>query len=159
MAITTAKVYIRPATAADQLSITSIVRNAKINPMGLDWRRFRVAEDTGRVIGTGQIKPHHDGSRELASIAVIPARQREGIATALIQNLMAQELGPLHLMCQQNLTTYYARFGFSRIPFQAMPTYFRRMVLLARILSPVGRLFAKDGIHIVVMKRAARDGA
>ena len=44
---------------------------AGLNPFSLGWPRFLVAEDGGRVVGVAQIKPHGDGSRELASLAVV----------------------------------------------------------------------------------------
>ena len=65
-------VYLRSATAADQPAITALVRNAGINPMKLDWYRFVVADEGGRVVGTGQVKTQRDGAREVASIAVVP---------------------------------------------------------------------------------------
>ena len=47
------------------------------------WPNFVVAEDGGTIVGIGQVKTHGDGSRELASIAVIPARQSQGIGGRL----------------------------------------------------------------------------
>ena len=50
-------------------------RAARINPMDLKWANFVVAVDdeSGAIVGTGQIKQHGDGSYELASIATVPA--------------------------------------------------------------------------------------
>lgn len=64
------QITIRPAVEADQPVIRAIIRAAFINRTGLDWRRFLLAEDQGRIVGVGQVKPHADGSRELASLAV-----------------------------------------------------------------------------------------
>src|SRR5690348_16699724 len=95
-------VGIREATEADQATIRAIIREAQLNPMNLDWPRFLVAEDGGQVVGIGQVKPHSDGSRELASIAVIPSRQRGGIGRQLIRALLAREAGPLYLVCMDH---------------------------------------------------------
>lgn len=116
---------IRPATAADATSIRSIVRAAGINPVGLDWRRFLVADDGGRVVGVGQVKPHGDGSRELASIAVVPERQGEGIGRRIVGELLARESGPVYLMCQRRLAPFYRRFGFAALTPREMPPSLR----------------------------------
>ena len=40
------EVILRPATAADFPAIRALIRRVRINPYGLDWRRFLVAVDT-----------------------------------------------------------------------------------------------------------------
>ena len=140
---------IRPASADDQFVITAIVRAARINPRDLDWRRFLVAQWGQDVIGVGQVKAHADGSRELASIAVVPEWQGQGVGGALVRALMARETGPLYLMCNAHRESYYQRFGFRRLDVAAMPSYFRRFVLLA----PFIRLLTLNWVRVVVMGR------
>jgi N-acetylglutamate synthase-like GNAT family acetyltransferase len=65
---------IRPATEADQAGILRLIKEVRLPRMNLRWPNFVVAEEDGEVIGMGQVKSHGDGSRELASIAVVPAR-------------------------------------------------------------------------------------
>ncbi len=144
---------IRPAVEADQAAIKTLVRTAGINPMGLEWPRFLVADDDGKIIGAGQVKPHKDGSREVASIAVIPDRQGQGIATAIIQALIERESGPLHLMCQQDLEGFYGRAGFRRIDGDELPPYFRRIIRLAQIMAPVVSIVRREEMRLIVMKR------
>ena len=139
---------LRPARATDQPIIDHLIHDVGINPMSLDWHRFVIAEDEGLVIGVGLIKPHRDGSRELASIAVIPERRGQGIARQIIEHLLAQESETLYLTCRSQLESFYARFGFRRIEPDAMPPYFRRMIRLANLFSPLMR-----GVQIIVMKR------
>ncbi len=145
---------LRPATAGDQPAITAIVRAAGINPFGLHWPRFLVAEADVplRIVGVAQIKPHGDGSRELASLAVVLDRQGEGIGGALIQALLAAEQGPLHLMCRDELEGYYARFGFHALRPAEMPPYFRRMTRVAGISFALAARFGGKR-HITVMYR------
>ena len=152
-------IVIRPATAADHSTIIALVRAAQINPFGLDWRRFLVADEQGRVIGTGQIKPHGDGSRELASIAVLPERRQQGVASAIVQALVTQEPEPgtLYLTCQHPLESFYARFGFRRIDRDEMTPYFKRLALLAGLLEPVWRVFTTGGVRLIVMKRGGEE--
>lgn len=134
-------IHIRAATAADQPAIQQIVRRARINPIGIDWRRFLVAEADGVIVGIGQVKPHRDGSRELASIAVVPERRRQGIASQIIRALIAREQGVLYLTCRAELEPFYMRFGFRRIQKDEMLPYFRRIAFLLRLG------------HVIVMRR------
>ena len=85
---------LRPAAQADDQAIRDLVHIGQINPTGLDWRRFLVAETgQGQVIGCGQVKPHRDGSRELASIVVHPAWRGQGVARAVIERLIHEHGG------------------------------------------------------------------
>ena len=138
---------LRDATIEDQPTIRQIVRAANINPTGLDWPRFIVAEDAGAIVGVGQVKPHRDGTRELASIAVLPARQGQGIGTAIIQDLVRRENATLHLTCRSRLQGYYERFGFRRLESRDYPPYFARML---PILNTLGRFFR---VQVIVMRR------
>ncbi len=102
------------------------------------------------MVGMGQVKSHGDGSRELASIAVVPKRQGDGVGTAVIKALLAREAGVvLHLSCRRELEGYYERFGFQRVEPSAYPPYFRRTTGLVNRITP---LF---GIHLIVMRREA----
>ncbi|MGH3144741.1 MAG: hypothetical protein ACRDTR_02965 [Rubrobacter sp.] len=44
-------ILIRPAVAADQTAITSMVRAARINPRNLHWKDFLVAVEDDRIVG------------------------------------------------------------------------------------------------------------
>ncbi len=116
--------------------------------MALDWHRFVIAEDGDEIVGMGQIKPHGDGSRELASIAVIPERRGQGIARKIIEHLLAQESDAVYLTCRSQLQSFYTRFGFRRIQVDEMPPYFRRMIRLTNLFSPL-----MCGVQIIVMKK------
>jgi amino-acid N-acetyltransferase len=143
-------VTIRPATQADQPVIRDLIRKANINPMNLHWPNFLVAEDRDAIVGVGQVKPHSDGSRELASIAVVPAFQRRGIGGAIIERLIEREPGSvLHLTCRRELETFYERFGFRRLQRAEYPPYFRRLIPLANLVR------RRLGFEILVMRRVA----
>jgi N-acetylglutamate synthase-like GNAT family acetyltransferase len=146
---------IRCAVQADQNSINSIVRAAGINPFNLRWPRFLVAEEDGRVIGVVQVKPHRDGSRELASLAVIPERRDRGVGSALVGAILAAEAGPVHLTCADRLEGYYARFGFRSLALPEMPPYFRRLSRLTRALSAVLRALGQHWRILVMVRPGA----
>ena len=116
---------IRPATEADQPAIRRLVIDARINRMDLHWPNFVVADQDGSIVGVGQVKTHGDASRELASIVVIPGRQRQGTGRAIIDTLLARERGVvLHLTCRRELRGFYERFGFRSLVSAEFPPYF-----------------------------------
>lgn len=130
---------IRAATAADQAAITRIVRAARINPTGLRWPRFLVAAAGGTVIGTVQLKPHRDGTVELASLAVLPAWQRAGVGAALVRSARARGPRPLYLTCADHLEGYYGRLGFRRVEPRALPRDLGRLYVAGNLLLGLAR--------------------
>lgn len=139
---------LRAGADRDQATIRRIVRAAGINPTNLQWQRFIIAEERGEVVGVGQVKPHRDGMRELASIAVVPEQRGRGIGSEIIRALIAREHGEvLHLTCGSQLEGFYERFGFHRLDPQEYPRYFaRRLPVLNAFLRPFR-------IRIIVMRR------
>ena len=142
---------LRPATEQDAPAIHSLIREARINPTGLDWRRFLLAVVAeGEVIGCGQLKPHSDGSLELASIAVERDWRGKGVARAIIERLLSDQEGDIYLMCRSELGPLYEKFGFSEIQESEMPRYFRRISKMASLLE----LLRREGSGLLVMKRS-----
>jgi N-acetylglutamate synthase-like GNAT family acetyltransferase len=140
---------LRPARETDVSSIRRLVHLGGINPTGLDWRRFIVAEmPSGGVVGCGQVKPHSGEVLELASIAVHPDHRRSGIATAIIRRLLAGTPRPLFLMCRSTLGRFYEEFGFRSIGADDMPLYFRRISRVAGLVESL----ARTGESLLVMK-------
>lgn len=125
------------AKASDSLAIRSLIHQAGINPIGLDWRRFILAVDSHNlVIGCGQLKPHHDGSLELASIAVVQEWRGKGVARQIITNLETAALGrSLYLTCRSGLGSFYEKLGYRVVHKDEMPRYLRRISLVASLLT------------------------
>ena len=147
---------IRSADRADEKCIKALIRFVQINPLGVDWRRFIIAVDTdGGIVGCGQVKPHRDGSCELASIAVTKEWRGQGVARAMIEQLIADHPGPLWLTCASRLTPLYARFGFRQVTTpDDMPSYFRRA---SRLFNLYLRLLRKKGYLAVMVRPEIRD--
>jgi len=119
-----------------------------MNRMGLRWPTFVIAEVDGAVVGIGQVKTHGGGVSELASIAVVPGRQDEGIGSAIIKALLAREPdGVLYLTCRSTLQSYYERFDFRVIEQREYPGYYRRLLPLVNLIA--GRF----GLRILLMRR------
>jgi N-acetylglutamate synthase-like GNAT family acetyltransferase len=118
---------LRPAQAKDSGPIRKLIWQVHINPTGLDWHHFWVAVDSqDRLLGCGQLKPHSDGSLELASIAVKPDNRNQGIAHAIMELLVAKSGIPLYLRCAAPMQAFYERFGFHVIPLEEMPPSYQR---------------------------------
>jgi N-acetylglutamate synthase-like GNAT family acetyltransferase len=142
---------LRDATEDDFPAIRRLIHLVNINPMSLDWRRFVVAVDaSGNLLGCGQLKPHGKEIIELASIAVEPAYQKRGIATAIIETLLVRGPRPLYLTCRSSLGTFYQRWGFQRVEPGEMPAYFRRLARLAAVFGALMR--DSDGMLVMELK-------
>ena len=130
---------VRPAAESDFGSIKSLIHDVQINPMGLKWQNFLIACDLeGNLIGCGQVKIHNDGSKELASIAVVRTWRMQGIASHIILLLIEGNPGTLYLTCRDVMEDFYIRFGFRKIQFGEMPPYFRRIWRIAGLITRSG---------------------
>ena len=139
---------LRKATEKDTNRIKELIREGQINPMGLDWQRFIVAlSPKGEVIGCGQIKPHRDGSNELASLVVTKEWRGRGVAKILMKELIDNHQGDLYLMCQSSLGPFYQQYSFEPVTEDNMPKYFRRISKLVGFVEPL----TKRGETILVM--------
>ncbi len=119
---------LRQADSTDAGTIRQIISQARINPTGLAWQRFILAVDQqGKTIACGQLKPHGDGTLELASIAVIPEWRGKGVARAVIEHLLEKHPGRLYLTCRAELGPMYQKFGFEVVNPAEMPSYFKRL--------------------------------
>jgi amino-acid N-acetyltransferase len=106
---------IRPATSRDQPQILSLARGERIKPTGLDWPRFIVADDDGKIVGAVQLRSHPDGSKELGSLVVAPAFRGRGVAARLIERRLADATGRVLVITGGAFEEYYRRWGFRRI--------------------------------------------
>lgn len=106
-------------------------------------------DEQGQPIGCAQVKPHKDGTRELASIVVVEPWRGRGVAHAMIEQLMAQHGRPLWLTCTSSLIPLYQKFGFREITDNAELTpYFRRLRRIARLILSL----ARSGQYLAVMR-------
>ena len=144
---------LRQAQAADQKVIRQIVRQARINPFGLKWPNFLIVEVDGQIAGIGQVKSHGDGSRELASIAVLPEFQHQGIASTIIEALLAREEGVLYLTCMWKMEVFYQPYGFRRATGADLSRAMARLDRLNQWFSRVASLFTSKRVGGIVMRR------
>ena len=114
------------------------MHSERLNPIGINWPNFLVAAMGDRIVGAAQVRKHSDGSRELGSLVVAKDARRHGIASRMIDTVLAEEREPIWLITSEAFAEAYARWGFYRIEPCAAPVKVRhnyRMGSMARIIS------------------------
>jgi N-acetylglutamate synthase-like GNAT family acetyltransferase len=140
---------LRPAREADFPAIRRLIYREGINPMGLAWQRFWVmVDEEERLTGCGQVKPHKDGTLELASIVVVPERRGQSLASTIINKLIAEHPGKLYLTCRASLGPFYERFGFREAKQAELTPYFRRIQRLVGFMMRLG--LGEQGLLVMV---------
>jgi len=140
---------IRPALESESAQIKALINLVGINPTGLDWKRFIVAVNAeGQVISCGQLKPHGADILELASIGTLPEYRGQGVARAIMEELLRKSPRPLYLMCIAHNGPMYEKFGFQTIENKDMPRYFKRI----KKLFDVTDVFRRSSEELLVMK-------
>jgi amino-acid N-acetyltransferase len=150
-----AHLTVRPATEADQVAIRALVRSERLNPYGLDWPNFLVAVGRGGLVGAVQLRRHRDGSRELGSLVVRQEARRQGIASRLINTLLAGANERVLLITAEAFAARYERWGFRQIEPAAAPAAIRRNYRIGTLVS-VAALFRRRRIRrLVILDRDA----
>ncbi len=143
----------RRATEHDRPAIKALMRGERVNPTGINWPNFLVAAKADRIVGAAQIRHHSDGSRELGSLVVAKDVRGYGIASRLIDTLLADEREPIWMITPEAHASVYARWGFEPIEPSAAPVKVRfnwRIGSLARIVSFLRRLPRR---RLVILER------
>jgi len=140
---------LRLARETDSKPIKDLIHLVGINPTGLDWKRFVVAADArDQVIACGQLRPHTGEILELASLAVRPEFQGQGLGRLIIEDLLKKSPRPLYLMCMSKNGGLYEKFGFHTLEYKDMPRYFQRISKLAGFVDA----FMRSGESLLIMK-------
>ena len=147
---------IRRALEDDQLAITGMVRRARLNPAHHDWDRFVIAVLDRRTVGAGQLRLHSDNSLELASLVVEPDARGLGIASRIVEALLADERCQVHTLIDRRYVDHFARWGFVRVDPSLLPRSVHRTYRIGRVVTAVGSLLRRRRIRLVPLVRAAR---
>jgi amino-acid N-acetyltransferase len=148
---------VRRATAGDQAAITRLVRQARLNPRGLDWRRFVIAEADGAPIGVAQVRRHPDGSRELASLVVRPEYRDRGVAGRMIDALLPDEPGPVFTLVDRRYAQHFTRWHFQPVDPADLPRSMARQLQIGRLATAIGSLLIRHRIRLLALRRPPRD--
>jgi len=87
---------VRKALPEDIPSAVDLARRLELDYPGLEADPLWVAEENGRVVGLVALKSHPD-CRELCGLGVEPEHRGKGTAKALVEALMAEAQGAVHL--------------------------------------------------------------
>jgi amino-acid N-acetyltransferase len=131
--------YIRPALPIDQEAIVGLVRSERLNPNGLNWLNFLVATEHDRLIGAVQLRRHRDGARELGSLVVEKTYRGRGLATRLIDGLLATNPGRILMITGRKHASHYSAWRFRPIPAFDAPASIMRNYCLGQM---IGGMFA-----------------
>ena len=143
----------RRARPDDQAEITAMVRRARLNPRNLDWSGFRVAERHGTIVGLGQVRVYGDGARELASLVVQRSVRGQGVATAIIDALLADDRGVMYTLIDRRFTQHFQRWGFHVVDPSELPPSVMRTYRIGRVVTGLASALTRRRVRIVALKR------
>ena len=103
----------RKAREADLPRIIELARSLGLDYPGMETDRLWVAEDEVRIIGAVAMKQQPD-CLELCALGVEPGERGKGVARALVEALMAEAPGPVHLATV--IPGFFEECGFVRTP-------------------------------------------
>ena len=144
---------VRRAGPDDQPLITAMVRRARLNPAGLHWEHFVVGELDARAVGIAQLRSHSDGTKELASLVVEPGHRGHGIATQMVEALLADVTADVYTLIDSRFASHFSRWGFTPVAPRDLPQLVRRTYLVGRAVTTVGSLLRRDRIRLIPLLR------
>ena len=146
-------IAIRRATERDQQAIRALVHGERLNPTGLNWPNFVVAVIGGRIIGAVQMRKHSDGSRELGSLVVSKEARGHGIASRLIDALLAEDHDPVWMITAEPYGGAYSRWGFEQIGTRTAPAKVRRNHLMGSLARVISFVMRRPMRRLVILER------
>ena len=146
---------IRRATADDQPIITRLVRRARLNPRGLDWHGFVIAEAGAVPVGVAQVRQHPDGSRELASLVVLPEYRGGSVAGRMVDALLADETDPVFTIIDRPYVQHFTRWDFRPVG-EGLPRSMARQLRIGQIVTSIGSLLSRRRIRLQPLRRPPR---
>lgn len=102
---------VRKARKADFPRIIKLAKSLDLDYPGLEKDTFWVADEAGRIVGLVDLIRHPD-CLELCSLGVDPGRRGQGIARALVEAVVADAGGDVHLATV--IPAFFAGCGFAR---------------------------------------------
>lgn len=149
---------IRRAAAVHQPAIRALMRGERVNPTGVDWRNFVVAETDRAIVGAAQLRPSCPGVVELGSLVVRADLRRNGLGARLIDAALA-EAGSRRVMvvAPARHAAFYARWGFAPLPARRAPWPVLRNWLLGQAGSLVALAHGMRPRRLAVLDRPGGD--
>lgn len=134
------------AIIADELQIRGILEKLEGDRADFDVNQFMVAKNEKKIIGCVRIKVFSGESLELASLAVLPEYQGQGIGSELIRKLLlSKPARPIFLLTSLDKEKFYQRFDFNIINPDNLPEELKK-----EYLHIINLPFAKD-VQVIAM--------
>lgn len=156
-AVTYALVEFRPATVADVSFAQKTMLRQAMNPLFISQQTLLVAtmdskDEKQLVVGFGQIRPLTPDYAELASLYVLPEYRKQGIGTALVEELLKRHDAENHqqkatavcLLTLRPTIAFYAPHGFKVVQNIPEPLYFE-----FKVGSVISTLLGNDLVCMV----------
>jgi N-acetylglutamate synthase-like GNAT family acetyltransferase len=102
---------VRKALPQDIPQAASLAGSLGLDYPGMENDKLWVAEEEGRIVGAVALKKQPD-CLELCALGVCPAHRGRGIAKALVEALIAEAPGDVHLATV--VPGFFERCGFER---------------------------------------------
>ncbi len=113
---------IRSACAGDETGVRALIRGERLNPTGIRWRNFLVAETEGAVVAAVQLRPSGEGVVELGSLVVRADLRRRGLGARMVEAALgAAGRRRVLAITAASLAPWYGRWGFREIGPGAAP--------------------------------------
>jgi N-acetylglutamate synthase-like GNAT family acetyltransferase len=105
--------HVRKALPEDMPQAVSLAMSLGLDYPGMEKEELWVAEEERRIVGIVGLKRHPD-CLELCALGVEADRRGKGVAKALVETLMAEVPGPVHLATV--IPAFFEARGFERTP-------------------------------------------
>jgi len=86
-------------------------------------RDFLVADEEGRIAGTGALRTLWEDWGEICSLAVFDEHRGKGLGTGIVENLLSQAtlLGLRRVFVLTYIPEFFKRFDFEEVPKSVLP--------------------------------------
>jgi N-acetylglutamate synthase-like GNAT family acetyltransferase len=89
-------------------------------------------------------------------MVVEPESRGHGIATRMVDALLADEQAPVYTLIDRRFVDHFARWGFARIDPRQLPRSVSRVYRIGRVVTAVGSVLRRQRIRILPLLRPAR---
>lgn len=115
------------ATPKDEQEIINLLQSLNGDRANFDINKFYVAKNEEEIIGCVRIKVFDGGCLELASLAVQPNYQNQGVGSKLVTTLLQAEISrPIFLLTSLDKESFYKKFDFAVVEPLNLPDEFKK---------------------------------
>ncbi len=135
-----------------------VLSQPRMNPTGLDWPRFHVADRDGTIVGTVQLRPSAPGVAELGSLVVAPEERGCGLAGRLIATALVDAPTRIMVVTAADNARHYLQWGFREIAPSDAPLAIRLNRLIGQAAGLIRIVRGVRPRRMVVLEAMAPPG-